>query len=271
MLGEPVLIGRASDGKVFALRDICPHRGIPLHYGKFDGETIECAYHGWRYGRDGGCVAIPSLREGQQADLSKIRTRSFPCVERQGLVWIYFARGDETPKGGEAEPPKLPVFADDVGPSLVIKMHFACSTDHAAFGLMDPTHAAYVHTSWWFKRQARTLRPKEKAFEPSELGWQMVRHDLPPQNLALQAPRQERLDRDHLPAARPPHRGDARRQACRGRPHGDHADHRRGDRGPPDVLDDAGLGQAARAARPAADADLPRPGPPSSSSASARG
>ena len=183
MLGEPVLIGRGKDGSVFAIRDICPHRGIPLRYGTFDGETIECAYHGWRFGRDGGCVAIPSLREGQQADLSKIRTKSYPCVERQGLIWVYFAKGDESPKGSEAEPPRLPVFAEDVRPSLAIRMHFACSTDHAAFGLMDPTHAAYVHTSWWFKKQARKLRPKEKAFEPSELGWKMVRHDLPPQNL----------------------------------------------------------------------------------------
>ena len=60
---------------------------------------------------------------------------------------------------------------------------FPCSTDHAAFGLMDPTHAAFVHTSWWFKKQATKLRPKEKQFEPIELGWRMVRHPLPPQNL----------------------------------------------------------------------------------------
>ena len=61
-------------------------------------------------------------------------------------------------------------------PAAAIMMPFPCSTDHAAFGLMDPTHAAYVHTSWWFKHQARKLRPKEKPFEPSELGWRMVRH-----------------------------------------------------------------------------------------------
>jgi len=42
LLGEPVLIGRGRDGRVFALRDICPHRGIPLHYGRFDGDTIAC-------------------------------------------------------------------------------------------------------------------------------------------------------------------------------------------------------------------------------------
>ena len=36
LLGEPLLLGRAGDGKVFALRNICPHRGIPLSYGSFD-------------------------------------------------------------------------------------------------------------------------------------------------------------------------------------------------------------------------------------------
>src|SRR5262249_18353571 len=30
MLGEPILIGRNSAGAPFALRDLCPHRGMPL-------------------------------------------------------------------------------------------------------------------------------------------------------------------------------------------------------------------------------------------------
>ena len=56
---KPVVIGRQHDGKVFALRDICPHRGIPLHYGHFDGETIACSYHGWRFDESGACVEQP--------------------------------------------------------------------------------------------------------------------------------------------------------------------------------------------------------------------
>ena len=53
LLGEPVLLCRANDGGVFALRDICPHRGIPLSYGSFDGREVQCSYHGWRFGADG--------------------------------------------------------------------------------------------------------------------------------------------------------------------------------------------------------------------------
>ena len=58
LLGEPVLLARTSGGDVFALRDICPHRGIPLHYGQFDGKEVACRYHGWRFASDGGCTAI---------------------------------------------------------------------------------------------------------------------------------------------------------------------------------------------------------------------
>jgi phenylpropionate dioxygenase-like ring-hydroxylating dioxygenase large terminal subunit len=42
LLGEPVLFCRAKNGGVFALRDICPHRGVPLSYGMFDGKEVEC-------------------------------------------------------------------------------------------------------------------------------------------------------------------------------------------------------------------------------------
>src|SRR5437667_12161832 len=49
LLGRPIVLGRDRTGAVFALRDQCPHRGIPLSHGKFDGAEIECCYHGWRF------------------------------------------------------------------------------------------------------------------------------------------------------------------------------------------------------------------------------
>ncbi len=184
ILGEPMLFGRVRDGAAFALKDVCPHRGIPLRYGRFDGETVQCPYHGWRFDRTGTCVAIPSLREEQDVDFGKIRCGAYPCVERQGLLWVFVPRDGETPaEAGHPEPPRMPHFDDAAAPKLGISLPFPCSTDHAAFGLMDPTHAAFVHTSWWFKKDATRLRPKEKHFEPTALGWRMVRHRLPPQSL----------------------------------------------------------------------------------------
>ena len=84
LLGEPLVIGRRRDGRVFALRDACPHRGIPLHYGRFDGETIACCYHGWRFDTAGTCVEIPSLREGQEIDLARIRCEHYPLHRATG-------------------------------------------------------------------------------------------------------------------------------------------------------------------------------------------
>ena len=38
LLGVPLLLGRKGDGSVFAMKDLCPHRGIPLSAGWFDGK-----------------------------------------------------------------------------------------------------------------------------------------------------------------------------------------------------------------------------------------
>src|SRR5580704_2363254 len=46
LLEVPLVLGRTSDGRAFAMRDSCPHRGIPLSYGRFDGQSVECSYHG---------------------------------------------------------------------------------------------------------------------------------------------------------------------------------------------------------------------------------
>src|SRR5271170_6822480 len=68
LLGEPVVFARAVDGSVFALRDVCPHRGMPLSYGRMAGGEVECCYHGWRFDGRGACTCIPSLtgHEGVQ-------------------------------------------------------------------------------------------------------------------------------------------------------------------------------------------------------------
>src|SRR6202795_455452 len=47
LLEVPLVLGRTSEGRTFAMRDSCPHRGIPLSYGRLDGRGGECCYHGW--------------------------------------------------------------------------------------------------------------------------------------------------------------------------------------------------------------------------------
>src|SRR5258708_16286337 len=61
MLGEPILIGRNVSGEPFAMRDLCPHRGMRLSAGHFDGHEIECCYHGWRFDTSVPFTPLPSL------------------------------------------------------------------------------------------------------------------------------------------------------------------------------------------------------------------
>jgi phenylpropionate dioxygenase-like ring-hydroxylating dioxygenase large terminal subunit len=171
MLGEPILLGRDAAGEVFALRDLCPHRGMPLSAGRFDGHQIECCYHGWRFGTNGCCTFIPSLVPGQAFSPDRIRTRDYPAREVQGNIWVFF--GDRPESAPEI--PLLEGFGNERRPDLVESITFAATIDHAVIGLMDPAHGPFVHQAWWW-RSRRSIRQKAKTFAPSPFGFTMSRH-----------------------------------------------------------------------------------------------
>lgn len=171
LLDEQVLLGRADDNTVFALRDFCPHRGIPLRHGRFDGCAIECCYHGWKFDSSGTCIEIPSLAD-DKTDISKIKTGNYPCTEQDGLIWVYFK--DALASAEPPAPPAMPIPLKG-GFRIVDSVVFPCDIDHAVIGLMDPSHGPYVHRAWWW-RTARSMHIKEKKFAPRPLGFAMVRH-----------------------------------------------------------------------------------------------
>jgi phenylpropionate dioxygenase-like ring-hydroxylating dioxygenase large terminal subunit len=174
LLGQSLLLGRDRAGEVFALRDICPHRGIPLSHGRFDGCEIECCYHGWRFNPQGTCTHIPSLLPAQKFDLDRVLVYRFPCREVQGNVWVFMPESETALPSPLPEIPHIPdVTAHDL--KLVERSVFPCSIDHAVVGLMDPAHGPFVHRSWWW-RSGHSIHAKSKAFAPSHLGFTMVRH-----------------------------------------------------------------------------------------------
>ena len=49
------------DGEVFAMQDLCVHRGTKLSMGTLNADgCLVCPYHGWTYDTSGKCVYIPS-------------------------------------------------------------------------------------------------------------------------------------------------------------------------------------------------------------------
>ena len=86
LLGREFAVWRADDDYVNIWENRCLHRGVRLSIGINDGRELKCQYHGWRYSnRTAGCTYIPA--HPADAPAQTITNRTFPAIERYGLVW----------------------------------------------------------------------------------------------------------------------------------------------------------------------------------------
>jgi phenylpropionate dioxygenase-like ring-hydroxylating dioxygenase large terminal subunit len=185
LLEIPLVIGRDLHRKPFALRDACPHRGMPLSCGRFDGENVECSYHGWTFAAHSGrCELIPSLTADQNLKVDRIYAGSYPCEEQDGFVWVYipdpgpagagFSAREEAPEPA----PRIEKFEEMSGDKYKLAYLTAdmpVSIDHGIIGLMDPAHGPFVHQAWWW-RSRHSIHEKKKNFEPIPNGFRMSAH-----------------------------------------------------------------------------------------------
>jgi len=176
LLEIPLVLGRDSAGKPFALRDACPHRAFPLSFGASDGKTVECAYHGWQFdAHTGQCQHIPSLMADSKLKPERIYAGSFACEERDGYIWVFASNPEGRPAATDAPPaPELPTFSERYKIAH-LAAELPCSVDHGIIGLMDPAHGPFVHQAWWW-RTRHSIRDKAKQFEPIPNGFRMSPH-----------------------------------------------------------------------------------------------
>ncbi|HJZ66178.1 MAG TPA: Rieske 2Fe-2S domain-containing protein, partial [Candidatus Acidoferrum sp.] len=138
LLEVPLVLGRTTNGRAFAMRDSCPHRGIPLSYGRFDGTTVECSYHGWRFdGCSGQCVEIPSLTSQDKLKVDRIFAGHYPCEERDGYVWVYMTAPGSRASEKIADVPELAKFGERYKRTQLF-CDLPSHVDHGIIGLMDP-------------------------------------------------------------------------------------------------------------------------------------
>lgn len=174
LLDVPLAVGRDAAGRAFALRDACPHRGMPLTCGRVDGDVVECSYHGWRFDpHSGQCRVIPSWVQGDKLKVDRIYAGHFPCEDQDGYIWVYMP---DPQMRDEAVPPapRLPVFSKAYRITH-LSADLPVNIDHGIIGLMDPAHGPFVHQSWWW-RSRKSIRQKEKVFEPIPNGFRIRAH-----------------------------------------------------------------------------------------------
>ena len=91
--GEHIALRRAN-GRVYALRDECLHRGVRISARPtcFTKDTISCWYHGFTYDLESGdlCDIIASQEDPL---IGKVSLRTYPVEEVNGMIFVFI--GDE--------------------------------------------------------------------------------------------------------------------------------------------------------------------------------
>jgi phenylpropionate dioxygenase-like ring-hydroxylating dioxygenase large terminal subunit len=138
LLGEPLVLWRGPGGGPRAMSDLCVHRGTALSLGWISGDELVCAYHGWRYGADGRCVAIPQLEDASRVP-AKARVAAYPAQERYGLIWVAL----ETPRFELPEVPELEDGAWALVPAGPYRWN--CDAARQVENFTDFGHFPWVH------------------------------------------------------------------------------------------------------------------------------
>jgi phenylpropionate dioxygenase-like ring-hydroxylating dioxygenase large terminal subunit len=88
VMGTPVLLTRAKDGKVRAFHNICRHRQAPIASGCGLAQRLACPYHSWTYDLTGRVTGVPG-DEGFTAERStETRLTELPAEEYAGFLWV---------------------------------------------------------------------------------------------------------------------------------------------------------------------------------------
>jgi nitrite reductase/ring-hydroxylating ferredoxin subunit len=136
LLGKRLVAFRTESGAVAVLDAHCAHLGADLGCGEIVGETIQCPFHHWRYGRDGvcahatGCAAPPAFA----------RLQTYAAEERHGYLFFF--------NGPRALFP-LPFFLDESPEAFVAgkAFHYVadCNWYMNAAHAFDMQHFLAVH------------------------------------------------------------------------------------------------------------------------------
>ncbi len=138
VLGEELVLYRGDSGEPALMQLRCAHRSVALDYGRVEGDSLRCPYHGWLYDRSGQCLEQPAEPEGSSFK-EKIRLKSYTTQEMGGLVFGYM---------GPDPAPLLPLYdvlrmEDGVKNIQVGNIH-ANWFNHVE-NIVDISHLSWLH------------------------------------------------------------------------------------------------------------------------------
>jgi len=139
LLSERLLAVRDTNGELGWIDEFCAHRGVSLWFGRTEQCGIRCSYHGWKFNVRGECTEIPSEPE-ESGFRRKIKLKSYPLVERGGILWTYM--------GAPERQPPLPEWEFIMVPpeqTFASKRLQECNWLQAMEGGIDSAHVSFLH------------------------------------------------------------------------------------------------------------------------------
>ena len=133
VLGQDLLLFRDALGRWGLLDRACPHRGADLALAQNEGDGLRCTLHGWKFDIHGHCLDIPAEPEGSLL-CQRMRQRSYPVLERAGLLFAWLGPAD-------APPDPLPALAcldAPAGQALLFRTSWQCNWLQALEMGLDP-------------------------------------------------------------------------------------------------------------------------------------
>jgi phenylpropionate dioxygenase-like ring-hydroxylating dioxygenase large terminal subunit len=139
--GRDLVAFRDESGAARVVDAHCPHLGAHFaHGGQVTREgRLRCAFHHWEFDGEGRCVHIPYAKRTP----ANARLHSWPVVERNGLVLVYF---DKQRRAPEYEVPEVPEYGDPEWTDYYRREFTIRSCNQElAENTVDPAHFKYVH------------------------------------------------------------------------------------------------------------------------------
>jgi 5,5'-dehydrodivanillate O-demethylase oxygenase subunit len=138
VMGEELVLYRGDSGKAVLMQLRCAHRSLALDYGRVEGDSLRCPYHGWLYDKAGHCLAQPAEPEGS-AFKDKIKLKSYPTEEVSGIVFGYL---------GPQPAPLLPLYdllRQNEGVKVIHVQNVNCNWLNHVENILDTAHLTWLH------------------------------------------------------------------------------------------------------------------------------
>ena len=139
LLGEKLIAFRDSEDRIGLIDEFCAHRRVSLWFGRNEECGLRCPYHGWKYDVNGQCTDLPSEPE-ETGMRSRIKLKSYPCIERGGVIWTYMGPPELKPA-----PPGFERALVPPEQRYISKRYQECNYLQAVEGGIDSSHVSFLH------------------------------------------------------------------------------------------------------------------------------